>query len=152
MDFISKSTGNRAGVHKSSKNLRTTKERGWWWEAEGPSYTMRSAGRHGAQDLCASMWRMGCFILYIKLQAFMWLKFTGIFMKLSEFLPLWSHIFKRYACKIKLIFLSNHIGKMRFRRSVSIQTLLNINRERGIHISTATDMSNNRTSLYIYVW
>ena len=152
MDFINKSTGNRAGVRKFSKNLRATKEPEWWCEAEGPSRTMRSAGRPGAQDLCASIWRMGCFILYIKLQAFMWLKFTVIFMKLSELLSLWSHIVKRYACKIKLIFLSNHIGKMRFRRPVSIETLLNINREYGIRISTATDMSNKRTSLYTYEW
>jgi len=50
-----------------------------------------------------------------------------------------------------LIFLSNHIGKMRFRRPVSVQTLFNVNRGHGIHTSAATDMSNKRTSLYIYV-
>jgi hypothetical protein len=36
---------------------------------------------------------------------------------------------------------------MRLRRSVSIQTLLNINREHGIYVSAATDMINKTTSV-----
>jgi hypothetical protein len=72
-------------------------------------------------------------------------------MDLSEFLPFWAHIFKRFEYKITLIFFVIHIDKIRSRLSVSILTVLNVNKEHGIRLP-ASDTGNKRTFLYTYVW